>query len=108
MGDVGRGTDQRARRPSDQVAAAGRYRDTDLKEERRMRSLSRRLFTALVAIAVLVGCGSTAPPAPGVPATASLKIMGGGLNQQIYLPNKLAQQLGYFKGQDLDVPLLDQ
>jgi NitT/TauT family transport system substrate-binding protein len=73
-----------------------------------MRSLNRRLFTALAALAVLAGCGSSPAPAPGVPATVSLKIMVGGLNKQIYLPNMLAQQLGYFKDQYLDVTLVDE
>src|SRR6202158_317204 len=73
-----------------------------------MRSLNRRLFTALAALAVLAGCGSSPAPAPGVPTTASLKLMVGGLNKQIYLPNMLAQQLGYFQEQYLDVPLVDE
>src|SRR2546428_13295070 len=34
--------------------------------------------------------------------------MVGGLNKQIYLPNMLAQQLGYFKEQYLDVTLVDE
>ena len=34
--------------------------------------------------------------------------MVGGLNKQIYLPNMLAQQLGYFKAENLDVTLIDE
>jgi NitT/TauT family transport system substrate-binding protein len=34
--------------------------------------------------------------------------MVGGLNKQIYLPNMLTQQLGYFKEQNLDVTLVDE
>jgi NitT/TauT family transport system substrate-binding protein len=34
--------------------------------------------------------------------------MVGGLSKQIYLPNMLAQQLGYFKDQHLDVTLIDE
>ena len=41
-------------------------------------------------------------------AAASLKIMVGGLSKQIYLPNMLAQQLGYFKEQNLNVTLIDE
>jgi sulfonate transport system substrate-binding protein len=37
-----------------------------------------------------------------------VKIMVGGLNKQIYLPNMLAQRLGYFKEQNLDVTLVDE
>jgi len=69
---------------------------------------SQRIFTALAALAMLAACGSAAPSSPGVPATVSLKIMVGGLNKQIYLPNMLAQQLGYFKDQYLDVTLVDE
>jgi len=34
--------------------------------------------------------------------------MVGGLSKQIYLPNMLAQQLGYFKDQHLDVTMIDE
>jgi NitT/TauT family transport system substrate-binding protein len=34
--------------------------------------------------------------------------MVGGLNKQIYLPNMLTQQLGYFKDQNLNVTLVDE
>jgi len=37
-----------------------------------------------------------------------LKIMVGGLNKQIYLPNMLTKQLGYFEEQNLDVTLVDE
>ena len=37
-----------------------------------------------------------------------MKIMVGGLSKQIYLPNMLTQQLGYFKEQKLDVTLVDE
>src|SRR5439155_408970 len=52
----------------------------------------------------LVGAGSAAASA----ATASLTIMVGGLNKQIYLPNKLTEALGYFKDQNLTVNLIDE
>ncbi|HEV2028934.1 MAG TPA: ABC transporter substrate-binding protein [Candidatus Dormibacteraeota bacterium] len=74
-----------------------------------MRLHSQRLFTALAALAMVAACGgTTAPAAPGVPATVDLKIMVGGLNKQIYLPNMLAQQLGYFKDQQLNITLVDE
>src|SRR6202048_1476945 len=40
--------------------------------------------------------------------TANVKLMVGGLNKQIYLPNMLTQQLGYFKEQNLNVTFIDE
>src|ERR1700692_545358 len=37
-----------------------------------------------------------------------LRIMVGGIEKQIYLPAKLAEQLGYFKDEGLDVELLSE
>ncbi len=62
-----------------------------------------------VAAVLAVACGSSATPSGGSgPATVSLKIMVGGLNKQIYLPNMLAQRLGYFTEQHLNVTLIDE
>src|SRR5712691_4094033 len=69
---------------------------------------SQRAFVAIGALAILAACGGTSPPSGGTVQTASLKIMVGGLSKQIYLPNMLAQQLGYFKDQHLDVTLVDE
>jgi NitT/TauT family transport system substrate-binding protein len=71
---------------------------------------SRRLFTAVAVLAIAAACGGTTPPSSGggTQATVSLKIMVGGLNKQIYLPNMLAQQLGYFKVENLNVTLIDE
>ncbi len=69
---------------------------------------SQRVFVAVGALAILAACGGTSPPSGGTVQTASLKIMVGGLSKQIYLPNMLAQQLGYFKDQHLDVSLIDE
>jgi NitT/TauT family transport system substrate-binding protein len=41
-------------------------------------------------------------------APATLTIMVGGLNKQIYLPNKLTEALGYFKDQNLTVNMIDE
>src|SRR5205823_7039199 len=41
-------------------------------------------------------------------APASLTIMVGGLNKQIYLPNKLTEALGYFKDEIRTVNLIDE
>ena len=68
---------------------------------------SQRLFTAIAVLAIAAACGGTTP-SPSGGGTVSLKIMVGGLNKQIYLPNMLAQQLGYFKAENLDVTLIDE
>src|SRR5438093_12594014 len=71
-----------------------------------MRLLTRPLLSALAALLVITACGaSTGPSETG---TADLKIMVGGLSKQIYLPNKLAEVLGYFKEQNLNVTLVDE
>ena len=73
-----------------------------------MRSRSPRLLTAIAALIVLAACGGTTPTGSGGNQSVSLKIMVGGLNKQIYLPNMLAQRLGYFKAENLDVTLIDE
>ena len=73
-----------------------------------MRSRSPRLLTAIAALVVLAACGGTTPTGGGGNQSVSLKIMVGGLNKQIYLPNMLAQRLGYFKAENLDVTLIDE
>ena len=84
----------------------------------RLRILALPIIATLVASA----CGGSATPgAPaattaGASATAAattaapakVSIMVGGLNKQIYLPNKLTEALGYFKDQNLDVDLIDE
>ena len=52
--------------------------------------------------------GSAAATAAATAAPATLTIMVGGLNKQIYLPNKLTEALGYFKDQNLTVNLIDE
>lgn len=88
---------------------------------------------ALVAMPALSGCGATATPDTTTGATTStatgaassgvtsgtvantpsaqkdhIKIMVGGISKQIYLPNMLTKQLGYFDEQNLDVELIDE
>ena len=67
-----------------------------------------RMLSAIAAAAVLAACGSSAAPSTGGVQTVDLKIMVGGLNKQIYLPNMLAQRLGYFNEQHLNVTLIDE
>src|SRR6202165_4243120 len=73
-----------------------------------MVSRMQRLFTAIAVLAIVAACGGSSPSSTGTTASVSLKIMVGGLNKQIYLPNMLAQQLGYFKAENLDVTLIDE
>jgi len=73
-----------------------------------MRLLNRRLYGSIAAIVILAACGSSSTPSTATVQTVSLKIMVGGLSKQIYLPNKLADALGYFKDQHLDVTLIDE
>src|SRR5438067_13077947 len=69
-----------------------------------MRFRSPRLLAAIASLVVLAACGGSTAPTSG--GNVSLKIMVGGLNKQIYLPNMLAQRLGYFKAENLDVTLI--
>jgi NitT/TauT family transport system substrate-binding protein len=73
-----------------------------------MRFRSPRLLAGLAALIVLAACGGTTTTGGGGSQSVSLKIMVGGLNKQIYLPNMLTQRLGYFKAENLDVTLIDE
>src|SRR2546423_13913436 len=72
------------------------------------------LITSIILVFLLSACGSSGPStttttANGTTTTIThLKIMVGGLSKQIYLPNELTQQLGYFKQEGLDVTLIDE
>ena len=82
----------------------------------------RSRFPALVLITSLIAAacgGSAGTPGPAAttaagtaaatkPAPAKVSIMVGGLNKQIYLPNKLTEALGYFADQNLTVDLIDE
>jgi NitT/TauT family transport system substrate-binding protein len=57
---------------------------------------------------LLAACGSTPSSGGSSTQTVTLSIMVGGLNKQIYLPNMLAQRLGYFTEQHLNVTLIDE
>ncbi|NUU41923.1 ABC transporter substrate-binding protein [Tardiphaga robiniae] len=62
----------------------------------------RKFFAAAIA-AVSLAAALAAPAAAQTP----IKIMVGGIDKQIYLPAKLAAQLGFFKEQGLDVELFN-
>lgn len=54
---------------------------------------------------LLSACGGSSTGANG---KTDIKIMVGGISKQIYLPNKLTQQLGYFSQEGLNVTLIDE
>ncbi|MFL5624042.1 MAG: ABC transporter substrate-binding protein, partial [Ktedonobacteraceae bacterium] len=78
--------------------------------------LGRRfgLVTGIILVLILSACGNsgtttTTTTANGTTTTIThLKIMVGGLSKQIYLPNMLTKQLGYFQQEGLDVTLIDE
>ncbi len=70
------------------------------------------LVTGIIFVLLLSACGSSGTTTTTVNGTTTtttqLKIMVGGLSKQIYLPNKLTQQLGYFQQEGLEVTLIDE
>ena len=77
-----------------------------------MNSWNRRLWlvTGIILVLILSACGSsgTGSGSSSSSGPVSLKIMVGGLNKQIYLPNELTQRLGYFTQEGLNVTLIDE
>jgi NitT/TauT family transport system substrate-binding protein len=69
--------------------------------------LGLTIGSVLVALPVLPQAHAATRSAAPSRAT-SLSIMVGGLAKQIYLPSELAQQLGYFKKEGLNVTLIDE
>jgi sulfonate transport system substrate-binding protein len=78
------------------------------------RRLGLFMITSIILVLILSACGSSGPTTTtttvnGTTTTITqLKIMVGGLSKQIYLPNMLTQQLGYFKQEGLAVTLIDE
>src|SRR5258708_28266456 len=70
-------------------------------------SQRRFLIGGLVIALLLTACGNTGPNTTSS-GKIHLQIMVGGMSKQIYLPNELTQQLGYFSQQGLDVTLIDE
>ncbi|HEY3630319.1 MAG TPA: ABC transporter substrate-binding protein [Jatrophihabitantaceae bacterium] len=68
----------------------------------------------VVAAIAIAGCSSKASQSGGAAqhlgksGGAKVSIMVGGLNKQIYLPFMLAQRLGYYQSEGLDVTLSDE
>src|SRR5438552_11710741 len=79
-----------------------------------MNGSKRRAFFAVggaTALAIaLAACGGTSNNAGSGSSTQTvdLKMMVGGLNKQIYLPNMLAKQLGYFDAEKINITLVDE
>jgi NitT/TauT family transport system substrate-binding protein len=74
----------------------------------------RWLAAALTATVALAGCANKAStttnsaPAGGTGSGPTVTIMVGGLSKQIYLPYMLAQRLGYYQQEGLNVVLQDE
>jgi NitT/TauT family transport system substrate-binding protein len=64
--------------------------------------MSRRNLLYATTLAILLGSTGSAM------AAEKISLMVGGLEKIIYLPAKLAEQLGYFKEQGLDIELLSE
>ncbi len=62
------------------------------------------LVTGIIFVLLLSACGGSSygSGSSSSSGTTQVKIMVGGLSKQIYLPNMLTQQLGYFKQEGLD------
>src|SRR6478609_7027852 len=60
-----------------------------------------KLFGTAAALLIAFGVAGTASAKP-------VTIMVGGIEKQIYLPAMLAQQLGYFRDEGIDVELLSE
>ncbi|AYG69730.1 MULTISPECIES: ABC transporter substrate-binding protein [unclassified Rhizobium] len=67
---------------------------------------SSRVFFHTVALSAIMTAGSLG--ATAAHAADKISIMVGGYEKQIYLPAKLAEGLGYFKEQGLNVELLNE
>lgn len=70
----------------------------------------KALSLAAAVVTVTAGCASTATPQASSTGGSGtpVSIMVGGLNKQIYLPFMLAQQLGLYEKQGLNVTLQDE
>ncbi|NML32445.1 ABC transporter substrate-binding protein [Paraburkholderia antibiotica] len=68
---------------------------------------SRAVYVAVAASFAFCGFARLTAPAQAA-APEKLAIMVGGINKLIYLPARLAEQLGYFTAEGLDVELLSQ
>ena len=73
------------------------------------RILSRMIrIGTLALLAACLALAITTVPPTSARAADKIRIMVGGVEKQIYLPAKLAEQLGYFRDEGLDVELLTE
>lgn len=77
-----------------------------------MNAGSRRLgvVASIILVLILSACGGSSTTGGGTTSGGKthISIMVGGISKQIYLPNMLTKQLGYFDEQGLDVTLIDE
>lgn len=70
------------------------------------------LVSIIISILILSACGGSATGSSTSSGSGGekthLSIMVGGLSKQIYLPNMLTKQLGYFDQEGLNVTLIDE
>src|SRR5437870_2420857 len=68
------------------------------------------LVTGIIFVLLLSACGGSSygSGSSSSSGTTQVKIMVGGLSKQIYLPNMLTKQLGYFDQEGLAVTLIDE
>ena len=71
--------------------------------------MTRSVSSAAGAVVLLVAIGAAAcgHPTNGSTPLAHVRIAIGGQNQMVYLPTTLAQELGFYKAEGLDVELQD-
>jgi len=77
----------------------------------RIRTVAVRgatLAAAVAAAASMAACGSSSAGGTDSAGKPVVRVMVGGLDKQIYLPAMLAQQLGFYAQQGLDVQLSDE
>jgi NitT/TauT family transport system substrate-binding protein len=72
-----------------------------------MTRLTGRFVKGTVAFAAAVGVLSCARQADNSPKLVHVRVAVGGQNQMVYLPTTLAQELGFYKAEGLDVELQD-
>ncbi|MDX3746485.1 ABC transporter substrate-binding protein [Streptomyces sp. AK08-02] len=72
---------------------------------RRPVAVAASLLTVLALGAVSACSGNSSASTGGSGGTPTVKLMAGGLDKQIYLPYRLAQQLGFYKKYGVDVQL---
>lgn len=72
----------------------------------RMGTIQRGVIMGMMTACILSGCGTSNGAASN--PKAHVLLMVGGVSKQIYLPNMLTKQLGFFDQEGLDVTLIDE